>query len=283
MSKHISKKTQAFYENNNYKVALKERLNTLKETRPQLNLKKLASLMDIQYTFLSKVFNQEEAHLGEDQLFKAAEILEFLPDEIDFLILLRSYQTTSNSRRREYCQKRIEEIRRSRTLSADLVKSNSDSLREEMQYLFNPLCILIHVSLFIKEFQKKPELLCHKLGLTHEKLKECLIILEKNNYIVTGDTPTEIKEVKNRYPHFGPDHPLMRLHQSTMKNNLLQKMTQVSESEKDSFFVTFTMDEETFQKVKKQFREFLNQVQQETFNAKHQHVYQLSFDLLKYF
>jgi hypothetical protein len=271
------------YEHTDYKLAIKSRIKVLKTTQPQKTLKKLAQNIPLQYTFISKVLNSDTVHLGEDHLFKLSQQLEFLPDEIDFLMLLRSSQTSHSPQRREYCLQKIEQIRRQREISADFATSTSEGLKKEMAYLFNPYCMLIHVALFIKEYKQSPQKLSGYLGIPFEKLREALIILEDCGYIVTGEEPFDIKEVKQRYPHFGPEHPLTRLHQSTNKNHMLQKLAQSSEENKDSFFVTFTMDDEGFTKVKKLFRDFLKQVQDVTFDSKHKQLYQLSFDLLKWF
>lgn len=273
----------SIYEQNDYKSVIKYRIKDLRATQPQKTLKKLAQNIPVQYTFLSKVLNSDSAHLSEDHLFKLSRMLEFLPDEIDFILLLRSSQTAQASQRREYCLQKIEQIRRQREISADFATSTSEGLKKEMAYLFNPYCMLVHVSLFIKEYQQSPQKLAALFGIQYEKMRETLVVLEDNGYIVTGDDPFDIKEVKQRYPHFGPEHPLTRLHQATIKNHMLQKLGHSLEEDKDSFFVTFTMDEEGFTKVKKLFRDFLKQVQEVTFDAKHKQLYQLNFDLLKWF
>ncbi|MGZ5280352.1 MAG: DUF4423 domain-containing protein [Pseudobdellovibrionaceae bacterium] len=273
----------SIYQQTDYKAVIKARIKDLKASQPHQTLKKLAQNIPLQYTFISKVLNNEDVHLGEDHLFKLSQLLEFLPDETDFLLLLRSSQTTHSSQRREYCIQKIEQIRRSREISADFATSTSEGLKKEMAYLFNPFCMLIHVALFIKDYQQAPQKLSGLLGIPHEKLREALIVLENSGYILTGEDPFDIKEVKQRYPHFGPEHPLTRLHQGTIKNHMLQKLSHSAEENKDSFFVTFTMDEDGFIKVKKLFREFLKQVQDATFDAKHKQLYQLNFDLLKWF
>ena len=174
-------------------------------------------------------------------------------------------------------------MRKEKILSANHVEQNAMKLHQEMNYLMNPMCLLVHTALFIKDYAKRPQALIPLLNTNEGKLAETLQILERNEFLILGSSPFEIREVKPIYPHYGPEHPLMRLHQQLLKSALIQRLSQTSEKTKESFFVTFTMDDETFAEVKKKFRAFLQEVQNLTFDAKHKSVYQMSFDLLKWF
>jgi len=272
-----------FYSHTCYKAALKESVKDLKKKRPTLTLAKIAERLPIQSTFLSKALNDSKAHLNEDHLFKMGQMLELMPDEIDFLFLLRSKAVATSTERREFLQKRLEKFRKDKILRVDSATQDTAKLKEEMSYLLNPYCMLIHAALFIETFEKNPRKLISPMGLTETQLKEYLIVLEKNDFLVLGKDPFQIKEVKTRYPHYGPDHPLMRLHQQVVKSHLIQRLSTTNEEDKESFFVTFTGDDVTFQKVKKRFREFLQDVQKHSFDGDHKHVFQLSFDLAKCF
>lgn len=182
-----------------------------------------------------------------------------------------------------FLQRRIEQTRKEKILSVDSARQDNAKLKEEMSYLLNPYCMLVHAALFIEMFEKNPRRLMTPLGLSEAKLKELLLILEKNDFLELGKDPFQIKDVKTRYPHYGPDHPLMRLHQQVVKTHLIQRLAATDEADKESFFVTFTGDDETFRKVKKRFREFLQDVQKLSFDGDHRHVFQLSFDFAKSF
>ena len=152
-----------------------------------------------------------------------------------------------------------------------------------MAYLFTPLAIVVHVALFIKSYQKNPRLLCPQLGISDVALKNILQILDASDYVVLADDdPFKVLEVKSKYPHFGREHPLMRAHQTTLKTMLQSRLNQTAESEKESFLVTFSMDEAGFKKVSEEFRKFVSKVQSVSFDGKHTNVYQLSFDFLKW-
>lgn len=270
------------FDHTDYKEALRQRLAALKQTKPHLTLKKISTLLPVQYTFLSKVLNSPDSNLSEDHLHKFALILELLPDEIDFLILLRSQLVSADEDRKNYLQKKIESIRKEKIVSANSVHRSSDNLRIEMSYLFNPLCALTYVALFIPDIKKDPRRLISLLGINLDKLKEIFLILEQYQLITVGDSPLEVKKLNEQRFHYSPDHPLMRLHQQIVKSYLMQKMPFVSEANKDSFFVTFSADQESFQKIKIKFRDFLKEVQNITMKSKDKNLYQMSFDLMQW-
>jgi hypothetical protein len=75
----------------------------------------------------------------------------------------------------------------------------------------------------------------------------------------------------------------MRAHQNSYKTILQSRLNLTTEEQKESFMVTFTMDDEGFQQAKTLFNEFISNIQQLAFKSKNEHVYQLNFDLLKWF
>jgi hypothetical protein len=275
--------TYLVYRFDDYKDALKERVKYLRIGRPALTMKYLATKVSIQSTYLSRCLNEERSHLGEDQLYALCGWLEFLPDEADYVLLLRSHQTSQESARRAALFAKIDSIRKARLISAEHQALELESLQEEIKYLFSPLCILTHVALFIRRFKENPRLLCAQLGISTEQLKEILVILHSRDYIVISDAdPFLIKEVKSKNPHFGREHILMRAHQSTLKSIVHSRLNQTAEDAKESMLFTFTMDEQGFTRVREATKEFINQVQKIAYASDQKHVYQLSLDFLKW-
>ncbi len=282
MAKRDEKPFQ-LYGFDDYKQAIKARVKNLQASRPGLTMKKLAERIRVQSTYLSRVLNSENSHLSEDQLYTLGRQLEFLPDELDFIQLLRSHQASDEPHRRQMLYSRIDQQRKSRLASAETKPFHLEAFQSEVAYLFTPLAIVVHVALFIKSYQKNPRLLCPQLGISDAALKNILQILDASDYVVLADDdPFKVLEVKSKYPHFGREHPLMRAHQTTLKTMLQSRLNQTAESEKESFLVTFSMDEAGFKKVSDEFRKFVSKVQSVSFDGKHTNVYQLSFDFLKW-
>ncbi|CAN5722008.1 hypothetical protein BH10BDE1_BH10BDE1_36250 [soil metagenome] len=278
-----SSDAQTVYAFEDYKLAIRSRVSQLKRTKKTLTLRKLADRLSIQHTYLSRCLNGDKAHLSEDHIFSLGRLLDLLPEEIDHLLLLRSYACTGDVHRKEMLFGRIDAARRSRLGSAEQKEFRYEDLQAEAAYLFTPLAVVVHVALFIKEYRVNPRALCTLLGITVDRLKEVLRILDQSDYIVIADKdPLQVIEVKSKYPHFGREHPLMRAHQATLKTLLQSRLQQTSESDKESFMVTFSMDEKGFGRVRDEFKKFVSQIQQISTEGQHHHVYQMSFDFLRW-
>jgi hypothetical protein len=271
------------YEFSDYKAAIRARVKALQKTKKTLTLRKLADRLSIQHTYFSRCLGNDRAQLSEDHLYSLGRYLDFLPEEIDYLLLLRSYASTADMHRRESLFARIEGIRKQRLVSSERAEFRFEDFQAEAAYLFTPMAMLIHVALFIKDFRINPRSLCPLLGITAERLKEILRVLDQSDYIQTSDEdPFRVIDVKSKYPHFGREHPLMRAHQSALKTQLLSRLQQTSESDKESFMVTFSMDQDGFERVRSEFKSFIGKVQQISSEGQHKHVYQLSFDFLRW-
>src|SRR5436190_1251586 len=126
-----------------YKKVIKDRVKDLQAARPGFTLKRLAERIPIQYTYLSKVLNDERSHLNEDHLFQIGQILEFFSHETDYLQTLRAYQTTENASRKQSLFKQLERMGRDLGLSAKKKTGEEMQLQREMSYLMDPFCMLV--------------------------------------------------------------------------------------------------------------------------------------------
>jgi len=270
------------YEQEDYKAVLRERLGELAKSRRKRTLRWLAEKIPIQYTYLSKVMNDGKAHLNEDDLYTAARLLEFFPEEIDYLFLLRSLATSDDRARKNYLQGKLDHQRKARKLNATVQDFNSLQFTREMNYLFDPLCILTHVALHIDEFCANPKKLCPLLGVSFEKLRAVLKKLSQLEFIeMATDGSTVIRPLKGHI-HYSTDHPLMRMHQNLMRTFSQAQLLKIDEEDKHGFLVTFSADPEAFQRVKTLFRRFLEEIEAVVLKAPSREVYQLSFDLFKW-
>jgi uncharacterized protein (TIGR02147 family) len=267
-----------------YKEAIKAQLKHLRnnESRKGLTLKKIARLIPIQYTYLSKALSDSKTHLNEDHIFKICNLLEILPEEMEFLQLQRSFEMANDNKRKNYLYSRIESLKKSRNLNAETQAFDSRELTTQMAYLFDPLCILVHAALFIEEFQKDPRALCSKLGTQRPQLAQILKVLDQNGFIELGEEDFEIKKIMKTNFHFGREHPLMRLHQTILKTAIHSQLTRTEEKNKHSFIVTFSMDYKGFERAKDEFQTFLKKIENIASTSKDEQVYQLNFDLFRW-
>ncbi|MBC7397360.1 MAG: DUF4423 domain-containing protein [Bdellovibrionales bacterium] len=267
-----------------YRVTLRQKIADIQQKQPSFTLKKLAAKIPIQYTYLSKAMNHPKVHLGEDDLFTLCEQLKFLPEERDFILMKRALATTANSDRKKYLQQKIEAVLKKQTLNAETQGYSSQTQAQEVQYLFDPLCVIVQVSLGIESVRKNPALLCEKLGIGFSELKLTLQKLVRNEIIELEEgSSIKIKRVLRNSLHYGPDHPFMRVHQSLLKTAIASQLLRCPEEAKQSFVATFTMDESSFDRIQQEFRSFLKNVETIARKSRAVQVYQMNFDLFRWF
>jgi transcriptional regulator with XRE-family HTH domain len=270
------------YEAPNYKEALKGKIKTLKSDRPGLTMKKMASHIGVQYTYLSKSFNQESVHLSEDHLFKLCKMLELDQGELEYIMLGRSHETAGDESRKEYLFNKLEENKRRKRLEVKTTEHDPAKLEQEMKYLFNPHCVLVHVALFIPAYREAPYLLTEKLAITLNKLKEILRILDVNGIVRLGEDGLEVLEILDNYIHYDRNHPLMRIHQSLFKTAINSKLLETPEDQKISQMFSFTMDDRGYHQACEEYHSFLKKVQKISKQGGNDHLYQISFDFFKW-
>lgn len=271
------------YEYSDYKKVIKDRIKDLKQSKPKFSLQYLAGVLDIQYTFLSKVMNSENHQLSEDHIFTTGYTLEFLDDEVEYLLLLRSHQATSNKVRKGFLFQRISATQKRHNLSLNTAKSPASDFGDDMRYLMDHHALIVHAALSIKAIQKNPQMLGPMMGLDHFRVKEILTLLDRMGRIEYDAKSGEVKKLLNARTHFGKDHPLTRTHQLVMKTSLNQQSFTANEEKKENLFVTFTTDPAGSEKIKKKIKDFTADVQKITLDHKHTGVYQMNLDFLELF
>ncbi len=279
----MSKTPFNLYSFSNYKVLLKERLSSLRKEKPALSWRSIAEKINIQATYLSKSLNDDRTHLSEDDLFRICEWLDLTTSDIEFVLLLRAANTTQDRNRKEFLLNKLQDLKKKRIISADFVDAQVQTLNHDMNYLLDPITVLIHIALFIPKYKKDPLQLCSQLGITQAKLKKSLQALSNCDFIILGKKQFEVVSVYSKSPHFGREHPLTRTHQTGLKSTLMSRLNQTAEEAKESFVVTFTMDDKGFNASKEAFADFIKKIQGISKSSRHEKLYQLNFDLLEWF
>ncbi|MDA8793149.1 DUF4423 domain-containing protein [Bacteriovoracaceae bacterium] len=270
------------YESIQYKSILRDRIKEVRSLNKSITMKVLADRLGIQPTYLSKFFNQEKIHLGDDNLFSIAQYLDFSSTEIDYLQLLKAHDQAELGERKEHLFKRIKSAQNENKLSAQEAEVQTDKINAEMEYLLDPICLFVHLGMDIDNFRNYPFKLCEKLGISRNRLIQVLKTLEKAK-LVELDENFEVVKIVQSHLHYGKLHPLMRTHQAILKTKINSRLLETSEGEKQSLLVTFTSDKEAFEKIQTLFTAFLKEVEEIVGKSRNKDVYQLNFDLFKWF
>lgn len=273
-----------FLDEDNYKSALRTQLSFLRTQGSSLTWKKASALVPMQYTYLSRVLNRDEQHFSEDHLHALCRILEFLPSERDFLMLLRARDSSQDKTRKAELDAQVERLRREKKLqSKDVRVEDSLSLTRQADYLLDPVCVLVHVSMHIEKFKKDPRLLSEHLGVDVERIKSCLQKLARIGFIELDDIRWKVKSISSEPIHFGREHPLMRVHQQLQRALMQERLKETADSHKISNVFTFTLDEGAFEDIKKEYQSFLKRVESIARRARDANLYQISFDFFRWF
>jgi uncharacterized protein (TIGR02147 family) len=259
-----------------YKKVIKDRVKDLQGDRPGFTLKRVAERIPIQYTYLSKVLNDERSHLNEDHLYQIGQILEFFSHETDYLQTLRAYQTTENAARKQSLFKQLERQGRDLGLSAKKKNGEDLQLQREMSYLMDPFGMLVFVGLHIPIYRQDPKRLAQPLGLPLDRLKGILTLLSEIGQIETGTTPFQIKKLNNSRTHFDKNHPLTRMHQHLLGIACQDQILKSEEAEKENLQITFTADAKTAKRVRAEIAKFMKGLENDVSDAKDERLYQMN-------
>jgi len=270
------------FEFEDYREIIRARVKELSATQKHTSLKMLAEKIPIQYTYFSKALNDPKTHLNEDHLFTVSRLLELLPEEADYVFLLRSFATSQDPLRRKHLRAKIDRIQKANKLSADIQTFQSARLNLEMAYLFDPLCPIVHASLHIPEFRTQPRRLCALLGIPLTRMKEILRKLSDLEFIKLAEDRETVNEVLMGQIHYSIDHPLMRANQAILRQLSASHVHSLSDEDKHSFMVTFSANRATFLGIKTLYQEFIKKVELLAAKAPSQSTFQLNFDLFKW-
>ncbi len=271
------------YSFTDYKPLLKERLREARARKKNWTFKKIADHLGIQATYLSKVLNSDSHHLGEEDLWLACKTLDFFPEESEFILLLRAQAIAKKNERKNELGLRIETLRDQRKLTTEISRTDSSSFTNEMDYLLNPLGVVLYAALSVDALRENVRLVGNSLGLKTPQLKDLLRVLERNDLVVLDPTDSlNVLKVKARRTHFSKDHPLMRTYQHLFKTAIQSRLSTTPEEEKQCLMATFTMDQAGFEELKKEFQVFLKKAEHISKRARHKEVYQLCFDMFRW-
>lgn len=271
---------QIIYQSDNYKDVLKSLIELKRESEPELTNKVLASRIPIQATYLSKFFNDDESHLKDETLFRLGKIIGLTDYESDYLTLLKNYETSDTPERREFLYKKIQDEKKLRENQGGMA-GLSNRIALESRYLLNPKCMLVQMALYIPAYRENCRLLCAPLNITLNQLLLILDLIEENGFLVRGEDPFDIEEVKVANFHI-ESHELMRIHQTLFKTLIPARLQETAEEDKKSFLVTFNMDETSYQQCLESFNRFISETKKIADKSRPEGVYQLSFDLFKW-
>lgn len=266
-----------------YKDIMRIRCRELKQSDRQFSLKHIADALRIQYTYFSKVLNQDHLNFNEDQLFKICRILELPEFLTDYMIWNRTWHAAQDKSLKAYALNKMKRIRETQKVRAPSSASDQERFTEQSGLLLDPVCFLVHVALYIDRFRIEPERLRGELNLSAGRFAEILDRLEHSGYISRDPKTNTILEHHHEQLHFPQSHPMMKAHQQIFKQLAQTHAHYQDQNSQENFVVTFTGDQKSFERIKQEFFRFLEQAKTISDEAKEEYVYYMQFDLIKWF
>ncbi len=272
------------YEYQDYKKILKKLLSERQKSKKGLTLKRVSELIQIQYTYLSKVLNHQGNHLGESHTLALCALLELSALETKYVMKLRALNSCESKQLKDFYLREVADFLSELKLEAKIKQDHETHLNSESHYLLNPICTVVHVALTTEFYQKDPLKLCSVCGITRGKLKEILQILENYGILVLKPNGVDVEKMLEHRMHIGRTHPLLRVHQQLLKQFIQEKVFQSSEENKYSFLVNFTTTEEGFQEIKSDFQKLIERAskrnQEKVKPQENKNLVSMNFELL---
>ncbi len=240
----------------------------------------LAEFIGVQATYLSRVFNSE-AHLNSDQLDRLCEFFILSAEESEYIFLLVEWEKSSYHSRKTKLKQKIENLKSNFKDTGSFLKAEKVKpiIQENMsQYFLEPYAPVVHSFFAIEKFALNPNLIGVEIGLSPQKLKSILTLLEKLGLIV-------FDEEINRYK-MTSDH--LHLEKKSDINEAYQKLTRLMSAdfcsrligqEKHQYCVNFGTDPETYTLIYQEFNKFISKVEKLVRTSTASKIYQLDFQL----
>src|SRR5437868_12739761 len=93
-----------------YKKIFQQKLQELKREDKKMSLRWIAENVPVQYTYLSRSLNSDGIDLSETHVFRIGSLLRLSAEEIEYTLIVRSAQVTSDKELKEFHFKKAQKI-----------------------------------------------------------------------------------------------------------------------------------------------------------------------------
>jgi transcriptional regulator with XRE-family HTH domain len=246
----------------------------------KLTYQKIAEDCGIQKTYLSKVKNHS-ADLSADQFFAVCEYLKLSQDEINFALLVHSFDRSQNKSHKEFLSQSIKAIRREALKFINQSQSDAPKLvlpdELSVHYYLDPIHQLIHMMLTIEKYRVNTDKIANKLNLSADQLMGYLARLEDMGLIYLKGRKFV---VKNNNIHLDQDSEIFKYHIKLMDQLSLGK----PQWENDDYVtsIVFATSEKVRDQIRKKLLEVLKSAQKSTLKSEATDLFSLRINLIKW-
>ena len=264
-------------DSNDYREILRAKVKSPTQPGLKLTWKKIAARVPVQYTYLSRALNRKDTHLSEDHLHEICKLLHFFPDEIEYLLALRSLEVATSQSRKDFLNKKILAMRQSARINAPAEAAGPVS--GEIHFVLSPLAWITYFALGVKEYRENPRKIAQVISIDPAQLRTLLHSLHDLGLIEIGENIFDVKKVNKNHFHYSFDHPLTHLHQQMLRLLCDSHYLRVPEARRHRFMVTFNADAPAVAKIEELFYSFVKEVEKVAVQAPSKGTYQMNFEL----
>lgn len=244
--------------------------------------RQIATNAGIHPSYFSRVMTGK-AHFSQDQLFTIARLLKIGASEIEYLLLLGSWEASAEREHKEFLKQRLLTFRKKagkateklKQLGTEVVEVSSDLA----SYYDEPLTAKIHMALTIDKLRKNLPAIATLFGIADETLHEHIIKL--NALGLVSFEGTERIKVLQSSVHLDESNPLSRRNHLNWRHEIISKLWNRGISASDYHAsVTFTANEATKKRAKAILKDALVAIGSEVDRSRtEENVYILGIDL----
>ena len=269
-----------FFRYFDFREIVKELVAERKSVEPHFNFSRLAQILGVQKTYLSKVM-AGNASLSSDQIYTLAEYFALTKEEHEYLTLLTEYERTGLAKRKQILEKKISAIQSAhrntkKNLQAKFQGENSNDPMAD--YYLDPFMTVAHLCLTLPQYAGDSRKVAQRLKFSEAYAKKIFGKLEELKINQPLTTPHHYRVVEDHL-QLSSDSPLCTPYQALFRLASAHHLMKIPTDERFAFSVTFSADEKTKKIVHEAFLKFLREIEPQVKAAPIDEVYQLNFDL----
>jgi transcriptional regulator with XRE-family HTH domain len=268
------------YENKTYQDTIESYISFQKSLGLKVTFQKIAEIMRIQKSYLSKVMARN-ASLSRDQLFLFAKEVGLDSNQMEYLFLLLDHEKCAVEDYKIHLQKKIDKISSLHTQSDKYINKESIQITDAQmnKYYLNCENQLIHLSFSIPKYQENVEALRVDLRLSAKQFSDALALLKDLGLIQILEG--RVKLIKSNL-HLQHNSPYFHQWKNQLSLKAMEWEKGLEQNDKYNFTVSFTADDEAKERIRLEFLNMLNFIEKEVTKAPSDNLYQMNFDLFKW-
>ena len=263
------------FDSKNYKNFLIKRMPTVGGERGMRS--KLAEFLSCQLSFISLVLTTEKHHFSMEHGQKLCNFFNLSDPETDFFILLLSRDRAGSKELENFYDKKIQKITKERHDIKNRIKGHASlDKNDKALYYSDWYYAAIHMILRCKK-SIQPMELSELLGLSVDKVHECLMFLEKCGIVTKVKGQFVVNDVRI---HIGDGVSWLNTHHKNWRNRAILSLD--DKKEEDLHFTMITsISESAAKEIRKRILQMIQENEATIASAEDKVVYNLNLDFFK--